>query len=54
MNCTHCGDELSPARAEIYQHCMKQECVDAYIIERRSHMAIDLISKSGFRIVYKD
>ena len=50
--CIQCGDEFSKERP--YDHCMKQECVDAYIIERRSHMAIDLISKSGFRIVYKD
>lgn len=50
--CIQCGDGFSEERP--YDHCMKKECVDAWIIEKRSHMAIDLISKSGFRIVYKD
>ena len=51
-SCIYCGDEFSDERP--YDHCMKQECVDTYIIGRRRNMAIDLIPKSGFRVVYKD
>jgi hypothetical protein len=32
---------------------VKQDCVDAWMVERRSRMAIDLIPKSGFRLVYR-
>lgn len=52
--CIHCGDDLTPERAEVYEHCMKKDCVDAWMVARRRNMAIDLIPKSGFRIVYRN
>ena len=50
--CTFCGDQFSEDRP--YDHCTKQECVDTWLVERRSRMAIDLIPKSGFRLVYRE
>lgn len=50
-SCIFCGDEFTEERP--YDHCMKQECVDTWMIERRRNMAVDLIPKSGFRVVYR-
>jgi hypothetical protein len=51
-NCVQCDAEFSDERP--YDHCMKQECVDAWLIQRRGRMAIDLTPKSGFRPVFRE
>lgn len=50
--CVRCGDEFPAERP--YDHCTKPECVDTWRIERRSNMAINLIPKSGFTVVYRN
>lgn len=50
--CVRCGDKFPAARP--YEHCTKQDCVTAWKTERRSSMAINLIPKSGFTVVYRN
>jgi len=50
--CVHCGDEFPAERP--YEHCTKANCVATWKVERRSNMAISLIPKSGFTVVYRN
>jgi hypothetical protein len=50
--CRFCQGKVPKARAKIYQHCTTSKCVEAFVRERRSRMAINLIPKSGFQPVF--
>ncbi|NUS02021.1 MAG: hypothetical protein HOV97_05590 [Nonomuraea sp.] len=47
-----CGDKFPAARP--YDHCTKDECVSSWVTQRRATMAINLIPKSGFTLVYRN
>jgi hypothetical protein len=50
--CIFCGAEFTKKRR--YDHCTAPDCVTMWKQERRSHMAIALLPKQGFQIVYKN
>ena len=53
MNCDYCDTQLTKQRAEIYSHCVSDNCVVMWKRERLSNYSLTLVPKSGFQIVYK-
>lgn len=49
--CIYCDSEFPDGRP--YDHCMADECVTIWKQRRRADMAIALLPKQGFTVVYR-
>jgi hypothetical protein len=54
MLCRFCSTPIPSARAEIYSHCVADNCVTMWQRERLDSYRLALVPKSGFQIVQRD
>jgi hypothetical protein len=54
MPCRFCNAHIPAERAEIYSHCVADNCVTMWQRERLSDYRLALVPKSGFQIVQRD